>query len=112
MSGVTDPVFRRIAHRFGASLVVTEMVASDALMRSEQEAILRSEGAGVTPHVVQLAGCEAGCMSEAARLAEGAGADVIDINMGCPAKRVVGGWAGSALMRDLDHATAIIEAVI
>ncbi|OJY35670.1 MAG: tRNA dihydrouridine synthase DusB [Rhizobiales bacterium 65-9] len=112
MSGVTDAVFRRIAHRFGAALVVTEMVASDALVRGEQEAVLRSEGAGVSPHMVQIAGCDATWMAEAAKLSEGAGADVIDINMGCPAKRVVGGWAGSALMRDLDHAVSLIEAVV
>jgi tRNA-dihydrouridine synthase B len=112
MSGVTDAILRRIAHRFGAGLVVTEMVASDALTRREQEAILRSEGAGITPHVVQLAGCEPQSLAEAARIAEGAGAAVIDINMGCPAKRVVGGWAGSALMRDLDHAISLVEATV
>ena len=93
-------------------MVVTEMVASDALARREQEAVLRSEGAGIVPHVVQLAGCDTRLLAEAARLSEGAGASVIDINMGCPAKRVVGGWAGSALMRDLDHAVSIIDAVI
>lgn len=112
MSGVTDAAFRRIAHRFGAALVVTEMIASDALVRGEQEALLRAEGAGVSPHMVQIAGCDRSWMAEAARLAEGAGAHVIDINMGCPAKRVVGGWAGSALMRDLDHAVGLIEAVV
>ena len=112
MSGITDAVFRGIAHRFGAAMVVTEMVASDALARREQEAVLRSEGAGIVPHVVQLAGCDTRLLAEAARLSEGAGASVIDINMGCPAKRVVGGWAGSALMRDLDHAVSIIDAVI
>lgn len=112
MSGVTDVVFRRIAHRFGAALVVTEMVASDALVRREQEALLRSEGTGVSPHMVQIAGCQSREMAEAAKVAEGAGAAIIDINMGCPAKRVVGGWAGSALMRDLDHAVGLIEAVV
>ncbi|WP_342362567.1 tRNA dihydrouridine synthase DusB [Terrarubrum flagellatum] len=111
MSGVTDVVFRRIAHRFGAALVVSEMVASDALARRDHEALLRSEGTGVHPHVVQLAGCDAKWMAEAAQVAESSGAAVIDINMGCPAKKVVGGWAGSALMRDLAHATTLIEAV-
>lgn len=112
MSGVTDLAMRRIAARFGAGLVVSEMVASDELVRGSEEARLRAEGAGVTPHVVQLAGCEARWLGEAARVAEASGADIVDINMGCPAKRVVGGWAGSALMRDLDHAVGLIEAVV
>jgi tRNA-dihydrouridine synthase B len=112
MSGVTDAGFRRIAHRFGAGLAVSEMVASDFLAKGDEEARLRAEGLGVTPHVVQLAGCEAHWMAEAARLAEASGANAIDINMGCPAKRVTGGYAGSALMRDLDHAISLIEAVI
>lgn len=112
MSGVTDVIFRRIGRRFGASLVVSEMVASDALLRGEEEARVRAEGEGVRPHVVQLAGREAGPVGEAARLAEAAGADVIDLNMGCPAKRVTGGLSGSALMRDLDHALGLIEAAV
>jgi nifR3 family TIM-barrel protein len=112
LSGVTDVVVRRIARRFGASLVVSEMVACDDYVRGEEEARLRAEGEGVTPHVVQLAGCDADWMARAARLAAEAGADLIDINMGCPAKRVTGGWAGSALMRDLDHATSLIQAVV
>jgi tRNA-dihydrouridine synthase B len=112
LSGVTDVVFRRIAKRFGAALVVSEMVASDEFVLGSEEARLRAEGEGITPHVVQLAGCDAGWMAEAARLAEATGADLIDINMGCPAKRVTGGYAGSALMRDLDNAARIIESVI
>lgn len=112
MSGVTDLAMRRIAARFGAGLVVSEMVASDELVRGSEEARLRAEGAGVTPHVVQLAGCEARWLAEAAQVAEASGADIVDINMGCPAKRVVGGWAGSALMRDLDHAIGLVEAVV
>lgn len=112
MSGITDVAFRRIAHRFGASLVVSEMVASQELVDGSQEAVLRAEGAGITPHIVQLAGCDAYWMGEAARVAEASGAAMIDINMGCPAKRVIGGWSGSALMRDLDHATSLIEAVV
>jgi nifR3 family TIM-barrel protein len=119
MAGVTDLAMRRLARRFGAALVFSEMVASDGLTQSAggnmnragREAQVRSEGAGLTPHAIQLAGCEPGSMAEAARLAEGAGADLIDINMGCPSKRVVGGAAGSALMRDLDHAAAMIGAV-
>jgi len=112
LSGVTDVVFRRIAKRLGAGLVVSEMVASDELVRGSEEAQLRAEGAGIDPHVVQLAGCEPHWMAEGARVAEGAGARVIDINMGCPAKRVIGGYSGSALMRDLDHACRLIEATV
>ncbi len=112
LSGVTDVCFRRIAKRLGAGLVVSEMVASDELVQGSEEAQLRAEGAGIEPHVVQLAGCDPYWMAEAARVAEGAGARIIDINMGCPAKRVIGGYAGSALMRDLDHATRLIEATV
>jgi nifR3 family TIM-barrel protein len=112
LSGVTDVAFRRIAKGLGAGLVVSEMVASDELVKGSEEAQLRAEGAGIEPHVVQLAGCEPRWMAEAARVAEGAGARIIDINMGCPAKRVIGGYAGSALMRDLDHAARLIEATV
>jgi tRNA-dihydrouridine synthase B len=112
MSGVTDAGFRRAADRFGASLVVSEMVASDELAKGSAEALLRAEGDGIGTHVVQLAGCEAHWMAEGARVAEEAGADIIDINMGCPAKRVTNGWSGSALMRDLDHASTLIAATV
>src|ERR671921_1337417 len=112
LSGVTDVCFRRIAKRLGAGLVVSEMVASDELVQGSEEAQLRAEGTGIEPHVVQLAGCEPRWMAEAVRVAEGAGARIIDINMGCPAKRVIGGFAGSALMRDLDHARPPIEATV
>ena len=112
MSGVTDVGMRRIARRFGATLVVTEMVASETYLAGESESVLRAEGQGVAPHVVQLVGRDPGAMGLAARRAEQAGADIIDINMGCPAKRVAGGLAGSALMRDLDHALRIVEAVV
>jgi tRNA-dihydrouridine synthase B len=112
LSGVTDVVFRRIARRFGAALVVSEMVASDEFVLGAEEARLRAEGDGISPHVIQLAGCDPRWMGEAARLAESSGAAIIDINMGCPAKRVTGGYAGSALMRDLDHASRIIEAAV
>ncbi len=112
MSGVTDIGMRRIAHRFGASLVVSEMVASDDYLSGRSEARLRAEGEGVSPHVVQIAGCIPGLMADAARLAEASGADVIDINMGCPSKRVNGRLSGSALMRDLDHALSLIEATV
>jgi tRNA-dihydrouridine synthase B len=112
MSGVTDAPFRRLAARLGAGLVVSEMTASDDLAQGRPISRLRCEAAGVGPHVVQLAGCEARWMSEGARIAEQAGADIIDINMGCPARHVTGGQSGSALMRDLDHATRLIEATI
>jgi nifR3 family TIM-barrel protein len=112
MSGVSDAPFRTLAAEFGAGLVVSEMVASDHLVRGEAEARLRLERAGSGPHVVQLAGREAHWMAEGARAAADAGADVIDINMGCPAKKVTNGYAGSALMRDLDHALTLIEATV
>ncbi len=112
MSGITDVTLRRIVMQLGASYVVSEMVASDEYVRGHEETRLRAEGTGVKPHVVQLAGCDLAWLAEAARLAEASGADVIDINMGCPAKRVTGGWAGSALMRNLDHAVALIDATV
>lgn len=112
MSGVTDIGMRRIAHATGASLVVSEMVASDEFVRGCEENRLRAEGSGVEPHVVQIAGCDPRWMGEAARLAEASGAAVVDINMGCPAKRVTGGYAGSALMRTPDLALRLIEATV
>ena len=112
MSGVTDAPFRRMAARFGAGLVVSEMTASEALVRARRDAVLRAEAQGVGLHVVQLAGCEARWMSEAARIAEASGAAIIDINMGCPARHVTGGKSGSALMRDLDHALTLIDATV
>ncbi|RDI56742.1 tRNA dihydrouridine synthase DusB [Microvirga subterranea] len=112
LSGVTDVAFRRIAKRLGAGLVVSEMVASDELVKGSDEAQLRAEGAGIEPHVVQLAGCDPAWMARAVAVAQEAGARIIDINMGCPAKRVIGGYAGSALMRDLDHACRLIDATV
>jgi tRNA-dihydrouridine synthase len=88
------------------------MVASDALARGSAQARLRAEGEGIDPHMVQLAGCQPGWMAEATRVAEDAGAAIIDINMGRPAKRVTGGYAGSALMRDLDQRLRLIDATI
>jgi tRNA-dihydrouridine synthase B len=112
MSGVTDVGMRRIARRFGASLVVTEMVACETYLAGENESTIRAEGEGVAPHVVQIVGRDPKAMGLAARRAAHAGADIIDVNMGCPAKRVAGGLAGSALMRDLDHALRIVESVV
>jgi tRNA-dihydrouridine synthase B len=112
MSGVTDAPFRRLVARLGAGLVVSEMTASEALADGCPDAALRAEGQGLGLHVVQLAGCEARWMGEAARIAESAGAAIIDINMGCPARHVTGAQSGSALMRDLDHALTLIEATV
>ncbi len=112
MSGVTDAPFRRLAARLGAGLVVSEMAACAALARSRPDVRLRIEGQGIGIHVVQIAGCETHWMAEGARIAADAGAEVVDINMGCPAKHVTNGDAGSALMRDLDHALTLIEATV
>ena len=112
MSGITDAPFRRLAERLGAGLVVSEMTACAGLARGEREAQVRSEGRGVAIHAVQLAGCEAHWMAEGARIAETQGAQIIDINMGCPSRQVTNGAAGSALMRDLDHALALIDATV
>src|SRR5215467_15583758 len=99
MSGVTDVPFRRLAARLGAGLVVSEMTACAALAAGRRDAWLRLEAPGIGRHVVQIAGCEAKWMAEGARIAAGEGADVIDINMGCPARHVTSGESGSALMR-------------
>jgi nifR3 family TIM-barrel protein len=112
MTGITDTPLRRAAARLGAGLVVSEMTASEALVGGRPEAVLRAEGKGISIHVVQLAGCEARWMGEAARIAEASGASIIDINMGCPARNVTGIQAGSALMRDLDHAMTLIDATV
>ena len=112
MSGVTDAPFRRLAARLGAGLVVSEMAACAALAAGKRNAWLRLEAPGIGQHVVQIAGCEAKWMAEGARIAAGEGAEIIDINMGCPARHVTNGEAGSALMRDLDHAIALIDATI
>jgi tRNA-dihydrouridine synthase B len=113
MAGVTDIPFRRQVKAFGGRYCVSEMVASEALARDRIDMLRRAAGAGViTPLVVQLAGREARWMAEGARLAEAAGADIIDINMGCPSKSVTSGLCGSALMRDPDMALSLIEATV
>ena len=112
MSGVTDSPVRKLVAELGAGLVVSEMTASDELANGHRMSRLRCEATGIGPHVVQLAGCQAHWMAEGARVAEAAGADIIDINMGCPARHVTGGQSGSALMRDLDHALRLIEATL
>ena len=113
MAGVTDIPFRRQVKALGGNYCVSEMIAGDALARARTDMVRRAAGAGtLTPLVIQLAGREARWMREGAKLAEAAGADVIDINMGCPAKSVTSGLSGSALMRDPDHALSLIEASV
>jgi len=114
MTGITDVPFRRQVAELGAGLVVSEMTASADLVNGRPMSVLRVEATGLGPHVVQLAGCEARWMAEGARIAEAGGADIIDINMGCPARKVTGGTgqSGSALMRNLDHALTLIEATV
>ena len=110
MAGVTDPTMRRIASRLGASATVSEMVTAAGVARGDRETAMRLECAGEWPRVIQIAAREPAEMAAAARSAESSGADWIDINMGCPCKRVTGGLAGAALMRDLDQAARLISA--
>jgi nifR3 family TIM-barrel protein len=112
LSGITDAAFRSRAFAHGAGMVVSEMIASGELARGRDKTALRVRQSGLAPHVVQLAGREARWMAEGARIAVAEGADIVDINMGCPAKKVTGGYSGSALMRDLDHAVSLIDAVV
>jgi tRNA-dihydrouridine synthase B len=113
MAGVTDPPFRAAVRRYGDALVYSEMVASAELLRDRRNAILRLKHEGADGALaVQLAGREPAAMAEAARIAEGEGARLIDINMGCPAKKVVGGLCGSALLREPDLAAALVRAVV
>src|SRR5688500_10064089 len=112
MSGITDAPFRRLAAKLGAGVVISEMIASGALAEGRREQRRRLDGEGLRLNVVQLAGCEARWMAEGARIAESAGADIIDINMGCPAKHVTGKESGSARMRDLDNALYLIDATV
>ena len=113
MSGVTDLPFRRLVKRSGAGLVVSEMIASQALIRESRKSLLMAESClEELPMAVQLAGCEPEVMAEAAKLNEDRGAALIDINFGCPVKKVVNGHAGSALMRDEIHAARILEATV
>ena len=113
MSGVTDEPFRAAAHRYGAGLVVTEMVASEELAGARPDMVRRTRNKDhIRPFVIQLAGREAVWMGEGARIAQDLGADIIDINMGCPSRQVTGGLSGSALMRDLNHAMGLIESTV
>ncbi len=113
MSGVTDLPFRRVVKEHGAGLVVSEMIASQAMIRASRQSLKMAENCPEEqPMAVQLAGCEPEVMAEAARLNEDRGAAIIDINFGCPVKKVVNGHAGSALMRDELHAARILEATV
>jgi len=113
MSGVTDMPFRRLVKRSGAGLVVSEMIASQAMVRESRQSLLMAQNTPEEfPMAVQLAGCEPEVMAEAAKLNEDSGAALIDINFGCPVKKVVNGHAGSALMRDETHAARILEATV
>ncbi|MFY7959876.1 MAG: tRNA dihydrouridine synthase DusB, partial [Elsteraceae bacterium] len=113
MSGVSDMPFRRLVKRYGAGLVVSEMIASEAMIRESRKSLLMAQNSAEEhPMAVQLAGCEPRVMAEAAKLNADQGAALIDINMGCPVKKVVNGYAGSALMRDELKAAAIIEATV
>lgn len=113
MAGITDLPFRRLVARYGVDLATSEMVASKEFLTAKPSAQTRAEISGdLGATSVQIAGCEAHWMAEAARRVEALGARIIDINMGCPAKKVTNGQSGSALMRDLDHALTLIEAVI
>jgi tRNA-dihydrouridine synthase B len=113
MTGVTDMPFRRVVRRYGAGLTVTEMIASQAAIRETRQSLQKAAWDPIEePVSMQLAGCAPREMAEAARLNEDRGAAIIDINMGCPVKKVVNGEAGSALMRDLTLAAAIIDATV
>src|SRR5437879_2903468 len=113
MSGVTDLPFRRIVKGEGAALVVSEMIASEAAIRETRQSLTMAQSCpDEQPMAVQLAGCEPLVMAEAAKLNADRGARLIDINFGCPVKKVVNGHAGSALMRDELHAARILEATV
>ena len=113
LAGITDLPFRNLVQSFGAGLVVSEMIASQEMVEAKYSVREKAElGLGVENTSVQIAGRDPYWMSEAAKLIADQGARVIDINMGCPAKKVVNGYSGSALMRDLDHALSLIEAVV
>jgi tRNA-dihydrouridine synthase B len=113
MSGVTDLPFRRMVKRQGTALVVSEMIASEAAIRDTRQSLLMAKSSPEEqPMAVQLAGCEPRVMAEAAKLNADRGARIIDINFGCPVKKIVNGHAGSALMRDELHAAKILEATV
>ena len=113
MSGVTDLPFRRVVKKHGAALVVSEMIASQAAIRATRQSLTMAQSCPEEqPMAVQLAGCEPLVMAEAAKLNADRGACLIDINFGCPVKKIVNGHAGSALMKDELHAARILEATV
>lgn len=113
LAGITDLPFRQLVSRFGAGLVVSEMIASGEFLSERPGTREKAElGARIENTAVQIAGREAASMALAAKMVEDMGAKLVDINMGCPAKKVTGGMSGSALMRDLDHALSLIEAIV
>ncbi len=113
MTGVSDLPYRRTAAKCGAPYVATEMVACEQLARGRPDVVRRAAvGEGLPLTVIQLVGCDAQWIARGAAMAQAAGADIIDLNMGCPAKEVTGGQSGSALMRDLDHAERLIAAAV
>jgi len=112
MSGVTDLPFRRLAHRMGAGLVVSEMIASRELVHERRMELRRAQGRELSPFAIQIAGREERWMAEGARIAEAKGAEIVDINMGCPAREVTGKLSGSALMREPELALRLIDAVV
>jgi tRNA-dihydrouridine synthase B len=112
MSGITDVPFRNLAWKFGAGMVISEMVASEALVAGQTEMHRKTQSCNSPVHVVQLSGRQEYWMGEGVRVAQDAGADIIDINMGCPSKRVTTGYSGSALMRDLGLALRLIDATV
>lgn len=112
MAGITDAPFRAMAERFGAGMVVSEMIASANLGTGQKEMLRKLTHTGKLPHVVQIAGNEEKWLTLGVKIASDAGADIIDINMGCPSKKVTNGYAGSALMRVPDRALKLIDAVV
>ncbi|MBC33562.1 MAG: tRNA dihydrouridine synthase DusB [Rickettsiales bacterium] len=112
MSGVTDFPFRNIVKKFQPGLVFSEMIASRSLLDKNKKTMKKIKKDSNDLYAIQIAGCESSIMSEAAKICEDAGADIVDINMGCPVKKVVNGYAGSALMRNEKLAFSIIEAVV
>lgn len=113
MSGVTDLPFRRVLQKFGPGLIISEMVASETLIKGNKDTEARAAGKGeIDPLVIQLVGREPEWMARGAEMAEAAGADIIDINMGCPARKVTTGLSGSALMKNPKRAADIVHAVI
>ena len=113
MSGITDLPFRRLVHRMGAGLVIAEMVASKMLAGEHRQTLQRVRGTPeISPYVIQITGCDPVETGQAAKVAADLGADIIDINMGCPARKVIKGAAGSALMKQPDLALSIVESVV